>query len=140
MTALAHTTAHGWDALPGRAPGVSRPPLHLVPTGPAVRSGERVRSRERVPVRISRFGRLLLTTTALGVAVVLAVTLFGAGSASVGVDHTVTVMSGQTLSGIATTELPQLPMAEGVAQIRLANDLNTSQVHVGQELAIPRFG
>ena len=135
MTALAHDTQPGWDTLPGHVPGVTRPTLHLVPTGRAARS-----SRQTTPLRISRFGRLVLTATVIVIAGVLAVTLLGAGSASAGIDHTVTVVSGQTLSGIAHTELPDLPIAEGVAQIQLANHLNTAQIHTGQQLAIPSYG
>ena len=86
----------------------------------------------------------MLTGTAISVAALMAVVLtgvvFGVGAASGSIDHTVTVRSGQTLSGIAATELPQLPMAEGVAQIRLANHLNTSEVHVDQQLGIPSIG
>ena len=149
MTALAHDTQTGWDTPPGQAPGAPRPRLHLVPTGREAQSAPNA-----APLRISRFGRLLVTATVVVVAVVLASTLLGtflgstflgstflgAGSATAGIDHTVTVTSGQTLSGIADTELPTLPIAEGVAQIQLANQLNTSEVHAGQQLAIPSTG
>jgi LysM repeat protein len=47
------------------------------------------------------------------------------------------VQSGQTLSEIAATQLPDLPVAEAVAQIQLANDLASDQVHAGQTLRIP---
>ncbi len=139
MTALAHDLAGGWDALPGRAfddrLDGSRPTLYLVPGGRSARP-----SRPTTPLRASRFGRLVLTGTAVGVAalaVVLMGMVFGVGTARASIDHTVIVRSGQTLSGIAATELPDLPMAEGVAQIQLANHLNTSQVHVNQQLGIP---
>ena len=135
MTALAHDTLPGWDSLPAHVPGTMRPALRLVPTGRAARG-----SRPTSPLRISRFGRLVLTGAVVVIASVLAITLFGAGSASAGIDHTVTVMSGQTLSGIADTEMPSLPIAEGVAQIQLANHLDTSQIHAGQQLAIPSIG
>ena len=54
--------------------------------------------------------------------------------------HTVTVDAGQTLSSIATNELPDLPVREGVAQIQLANGLSSTDVHVGQVLQIPAIG
>lgn len=141
MTAQAHDTTIGWDALPGQAPDSVRPRLHLVPTGRAARRSLTSPRRELAPVRISRFGRLLLTASVIVLAVAIAVTtsraVFAAGAAP-GIDHTVTVVSGQTLSGIAATELSDLPIAEGVAQLQVLNHLNTSQVHAGQTLAVPR--
>lgn len=53
---------------------------------------------------------------------------------------TVTVERGQTLSQLAATHLPQLSIAEGVAQLRLANGLNSSNIEAGQRLVIPAIG
>ncbi len=126
------SAAAAWDGAPlGVRP--SRPLLHLVPTG-------RDASAAKPDLRISRFGRLLVTIAAVVVAAVLAVTLLGVAAAGASIDHTVTVRAGQTLSEVASAELPQLPVAEGVVNIQLANDLSTSQVHAGQELAIPAVG
>lgn len=105
-----------------------RPDLRLVCAGSPTTSP---------PLRLTRFGRLLLTLGVVAVAVMLAVSVVGAGAASATIDHTVTVSTGQTLSQIASRELPQVSVAEGVMQLELANDLSSSQVHAGQRLAIP---
>ena len=102
-----------------------------------------VHPRAAVPaarLRVTRFGRLLLVLGVVAVAAALAVTVLGAGPASATIDHTITVTSGDTLSAIAATSSPQVAVAEGVAQIQLANDLSSSQVHAGQRLAIPAVG
>ena len=49
----------------------------------------------------------------------------------------VVVQAGQTLSEIAVRELPDLPMGTAGAEIQIANKLNTSHVHAGQQLVIP---
>lgn len=114
--------------------GAGRPRLELVPTGHEARLGRRRGSP--APLRITRFGRLLLTSVGLAVVVALSSLVTGWAGA-LAVDHTVTVAAGQTLSGIAATELPQLPVPEGVARIQLANALSTTHIHAGQELRIP---
>ena len=73
-------------------------------------------------------------------AVALAVALFTGGASATVIDHSTTVGAGQTLSEIATQQLPQLPMAEAVAQLQIANDLTGSDIHAGQTLLIPRVG
>ena len=113
--------------------GPTRPDLRLVPTGADLDAA-------RPTLRVSRFGRVLCTLVVLVVAMVLAATLLGAGSANASIDHIVSVGAGQTLSEVATRELPRIPVAEGVAQIQLANGLSTSQVHAGQQLRIPAIG
>lgn len=131
------STAASWDAAPvtGRPAGPARPArpeLYLVPTG-----------RDAMPkptLRISRFGRLVGTVGLLLAAATLVLSLVGPPSSGVAVDRTVRVGAGQTLSEVAVRELPQLPVAEGVAQLQLANELSSSQVHAGQELKIPRVG
>jgi LysM repeat protein len=93
------------------------------------------------PLRITRAGRLALTLTVVVAAIALAVALFSGGSASATViDHATTVAPGQTLSEIATQQLPQLSTAEGVAQLRIANNLTGSDIHAGQTLLIPAVG
>ena len=125
------SAARAWEVAPLEVrPG--RPVLHLVPSGRAAVG--------RPAVKVTRFGRLLITASTVAVVTLLAVTILGVGSAGASIDHRITVRAGQTLSQVAATELPQLPVSEGVAQIQLANDLNTSQVHAGQELAIPLPG
>jgi hypothetical protein len=55
------------------------------------------------------------------------------------IDHATSVTAGQTLSGVASTQLPSLPVEDAVARIQLANGMNTSQVHAGQVLLIPEL-
>lgn len=80
----------------------------------------------------------MLTVLALAVTfvvafVVLSVTAPGATS----IDRHVTVRPGETLSGIAARELPEVAVSEGVAQIQLANNLSSPYLAAGQDLAIP---
>jgi hypothetical protein len=116
-------------------PRPARPQLRLVPTGDAVAA------RPAAPVRLTRRGRLAITLT---VAAVIAVFAFlmapGPSVPTTTIDHAATVAAGQTLSEIAATQLPKLAVSEAVAQIQLANNLNTSDVHAGQTLLIPRVG
>jgi hypothetical protein len=56
------------------------------------------------------------------------------------IDHSTTVRSGQNLSEVAAQQLPQLPVADAVARIQVANNLTTNQVHSGQALLIPAVG
>lgn len=127
------SAAAAWPVAPAAdrtgAPS-GRPELRLVPTGRAARPAA-------APLRITRFGRLLLLGAAITLVVVVAVGVLGAGSASATIDHSVTVTTGQTLSQVAARELPQLPVDEAAAQIQLANGLSSAQVHAGQQLAIP---
>jgi hypothetical protein len=99
---------------------------------------------ERVPApappatRLTGRGRLVITLVAVVAVVTLAVvlaTLVDATAAQV--DHATTVSAGQTLSDVAATQLPRLPINDAVARIQLVNGLNTSQVHAGQSLLIP---
>ncbi|EBM0725498.1 LysM peptidoglycan-binding domain-containing protein, partial [Salmonella enterica subsp. enterica serovar Senftenberg] len=75
-------------------------------------------------------------------AVVLAISLLsgGASASATVIDHATTVESGQTLSEVAATQLPQLPLADAVARIQVANDLAGNDVHAGQTLLIPAVG
>jgi len=132
------SAAVAWDVAPApvRVPvRPARPQLVSLPTGAAVPTVP------APPLRITRAGRLALTLTVVVAAIALAVALFSGGSASATViDHATTVAPGQTLSEIATQQLPQLPMAEAVAQLQIANDLTGSDIHAGQTLLIPRVG
>ena len=133
------SAAVAWDiatapvGAPGRTPrGPVRPHLTSVPCGKAAVV------RPAVPVRITRAGRLAITLTLAVALVVLALALFPAGASGTVIDHSTTVRSGQTLSEVALRELPQLPVADAVARIQVANNLTSSQVHTGQSLLIPR--
>ncbi len=120
-----------------------RPALRLVPTGVGATGVGATGSglvAGRARLRISRFGRVLVSLIGVALLTLLAVAVFGVGAAGATIERTVTVQPGQTLSEVAATELPQLSIAEGVAQIQLANAMNTSQVRAGQRLAIPTIG
>ena len=131
------SAAVAWDVAPAplRMPTrPTRPQLVSVPTG------EDVVIRPAAPVHLTRAGRLAITLTVLVAAVVLATTLLSGGASATVVDHATTVQSGQTLSEVAATQLPQLPLADAVARIPVANDLAGSDVHAGQTLLIPAVG
>ena len=131
------SAAVAWDVAPApvRVPvRPARPQLVSVPTGAAVLAAP------TTPLRITRVGRLALTLTVVVAAVAIAMALFTGGASATVIDHSTTVGAGQTLSEIATQQLPQLPMAEAVAQLQIANDLTGSDIHAGQTLLIPRVG
>ncbi|GAA2732402.1 hypothetical protein GCM10009867_08200 [Pedococcus aerophilus] len=131
------SAAVAWDIAPApvRMPvRPVRPQLVSVPTG------EDVVIRPAAPLRLTRAGRLAVTMTVVVVGVVLAISLLSGGASAVVIDHSTTVQAGQTLSEVAATQLPQLPINEAVAQIQIANDLAGSDVHAGQTLLIPAAG
>ncbi|HIZ97746.1 MAG TPA: LysM peptidoglycan-binding domain-containing protein [Candidatus Janibacter merdipullorum] len=128
MTALTAAPGHGSPI--GAPASRSARSRHLV----SVPTGEAVRPRV-TGLRITRRGRLAMTTTTLAVA-----SIAGAGMAfgGPGADAPeVTVERGQTLSSIAEAEMAGVPTHEAVTQIQVANDLTSSHVHVGQTLTIP---
>lgn len=130
------SAALAWDVdpdptAPSTRPFVAgRPRLHLVPTGPHV-------DAPRVHVQVTRSGRLVRTALVVSVALALTWTAVTALSAAAAGHHSTTVVSGQTLSQIAATELPDLPISDGVVRIQLANGLSSSEIHAGQLLQIP---
>ncbi|MCK0114157.1 LysM peptidoglycan-binding domain-containing protein [Ornithinimicrobium sp. F0845] len=125
------TTQAGRDG--GRTPG-RRDHLRVVAPG------------ERAPVDggrtgqlvLTRRGRLAVTLTVATVLVLAVVAALGMLPATASAGHTVTVQPGDTLSQIAVSELPELPMDRAIVQIQLANDLNTLHIQAGMELAIPQ--
>jgi hypothetical protein len=127
-----------------------RPPLRLVASDgtlcpdPCFDNGERFDLRVLAPapkrpgLRFTRRGRLTITLLALVAVATLAMVLAtSVDAAAPQIDHAATVSAGQTLSEVAATQLPSLPIRDAVAWIQLANGLNTSQVHAGQLLLIP---
>ncbi|ADU47952.1 LysM peptidoglycan-binding domain-containing protein [Intrasporangium calvum] len=106
---------------------VARPRLVLVP--PVTEPTYRLTRRGRVVVAFF----VALLVAALGLA------LAGQLASASGQPESVTVEAGQTLSEIALRELPQLPIAAGVVELQLANNLSTSYVHAGQTLVIPEL-
>jgi LysM repeat protein len=77
---------------------------------------------------------LTVTAAVLTLAALLATSV---SAAAPEIDHATTVFAGQTLSEVAAAQLPGLAIDEAVAQIQLANGLNSLQVHAGQSLLIP---
>ncbi|WP_345508499.1 LysM peptidoglycan-binding domain-containing protein [Terrabacter aeriphilus] len=117
-----------------------RPRLVSVPTGrEAGRAARAARAARdaRVPMRLTRFGRLVVSLLVASVVALLAVGLAGQLASATGEPRTLTVQPGQTLSGIAARELPGLSRADGVLELQLANGLSSSQVHAGQQLVVP---
>lgn len=131
------SAAVAWDIAPApvRMPvRPVRPQLVSVPTG------EDVVIRPAAPLRLTRAGRLAITMTVVVAGVVLAISLLSGGASAAVIDHSTTVEAGQTLSEVAATQLPQLPISEAVARIQVVNDLAGSDVHAGQTLLIPAAG
>ena len=119
---------------PAGSQPTGRPRLVLVPTGPEAARAARA---ARPPMRLTRFGRLVVTLLVAGVVSVLGVGLAGQLASATGEPRTVTVRAGQTLSGIAARELPELSTAEGVVELQIANALSTTSIHAGQQLVVP---
>ncbi|MGL4745542.1 MAG: LysM peptidoglycan-binding domain-containing protein [Dermatophilaceae bacterium] len=121
------------------------------PAGPPVSSGSGVRRRRHLvivppetavratpgPLQITRRGRVCVVVVLILVAVAISrlAAIPSAGSADA--SRIVTVPAGQTLSEIAASEMPGVPLDNGVVAIRLANRLDSAQVHAGQRLVIP---
>ncbi|WP_270889510.1 LysM peptidoglycan-binding domain-containing protein [Pedococcus sp. 5OH_020] len=131
------SAAVAWDVAPApvRMPvRPARPRLVSLPCG------EAAKAVPAAPLRLTRAGRLAITLTSVTAALVTTVALFSGGASAMTIDHSTSVQPGQTLSQIATEQLPQLPMADAVARIQVANDLTGTQVHAGQTLLIPAVG
>ena len=122
---------------PVRSQPTGRPRLVLVPTGPEAVRAARLARATQPPLRLTRFGRLVVALLVAAVVSVLGVGLAGQLASATGEPRTVTVQSGQTLSGIAVREMPELTAAEGVVELQIANGLSTTAIHTGQQLVIP---
>jgi LysM repeat protein len=129
MSALA-----AWDVVPATAPlRDRRGHLRLVPPVSAA-----VDTLPRsAPVRLTLAGRIVLAALLAAVALLLLSSTVGAARAASPARATVTVQAGQTLSELAVAHLPELSVSEGVAQLQLANGLNTPAIHAGQLLVVP---
>lgn len=89
-------------------------------------------------VRVTRRGRLAISLGVSTVVLALVVVMSGllpAGASAPERLHT--VAPGQTLSQVAATMLPEVPLDRAIVQLQLANGLNTLQVQAGQQLVIP---
>ncbi len=111
---------------PTRPTPTTRPRLVLVPQ-PA----------PEPTYRLTRRGRLVVALIVAVMLSVLALAFAGQLASAAAPPRSVTVEAGQTLSEIAARELPQLPIAAGIVELQLANNLSTSHVHAGQGLVIP---
>lgn len=131
---LAATGHAGHAASPPAHAAPERPHLALVPTGPGARGRSRA---EPVPVRLTRFGRLVVSVVVALAVSALAIGLVGQLALGSGDSRPVIVQSGQTLSQIAARELPGLPIRDGVVALQLANGLSSVHVQAGQRLVIP---
>lgn len=133
----------GADLAPRRHGASRRSHLRLVPGGLAATSGPAA-ELVSAPVRLTRFGRLMLlalvVVAAGAVALVLSLTSGSAGASVTTPAHSITVAGGETLSQIAARELPQLTVTQGVARIQSANSLPSTEVAAGQQLQIPAAG
>ncbi len=92
-------------------------------------------------LRLTRRGRLTVTSVAFATSLFAGV---GIASAHVGVpadtvtiDHSIVVRPGQTLWEVAATELPDLPVTSAIAEIQVANRMNSSELVAGTTLLIP---
>lgn len=95
------------------------------------------------PMRLTRFGRLVLSAVVAAAIVMLALLFNGGAADAKGVPADaprVTVMQGQTLSEIAATHLPQVDLNNAIVELQIANGLSSDQVHAGQSLVIPQLG
>lgn len=124
-------TASGY-AVPRRTRRPERARLVLVPTG------EAVAVTPPAALRLTRAGRLALSSTVLMLALVAAFIGLTGGAAASSVPERVTVEQGQTLSQIAAEHMSGTSIASDVAELRLANGLGSAQVRAGQEIVIPR--
>lgn len=92
--------------------------------------------RRTQPLRITRRGRLAVTSTVtLIIALVLASVLGTWGPASA--SSALVVQPGMTLSQIAAERLPGVPLSQAITDIQRANNLSDSGIAVGQTLVIP---
>lgn len=131
MSAIALHDLHDLEPVPARG---RRGHLRLVPTGQVEARG----ADHGGAMTLTRRGRLAVTVAVATTLVVAALLAFGMFPATAVAGHTVTVQPGQTLSEIAVTQLPGMPMDRAIVQIQLANEMSTVHVQAGMELEIPQ--
>ena len=132
--AVLDSTTSGYAVpAPSRRPSRQSPPrLVLVPTG------EAVRDVPQPALRLTRAGRLIITSAVLLVALAIAFVGLTGGAAATNAPVTVTVEQGQTLSQIAAEHMTGSSVATAVAELQLANGLSSAQVRAGQQIVIPQ--
>ena len=131
------SAALAWDVAPAPVRVPVRPARPRLVSVPCPEPAEAVPAG---PLTLTRAGRLAITATVAAAVLFLVVALFSGGASATVIDHSTTVSTGQTLSEIAVRELPQLPVADAVARLQVANDLTSSDIHAGQTLLIPAVG
>lgn len=109
-------------------------PRHLRLVGAQERVAPR-RAR-RGALRITRRGRLAVTTTVATVLALVLASMVGLLGPA-GATASVVVEPGMTLSQIAAEQLPDVPLSRAVTDIQRANHLSTTSLAAGQELVIP---
>src|SRR5699024_1224127 len=118
-------------------PGETAPRI-VVPGETAPGAAGTVAPPRRRGIVLTRRGRLAVTLTVASALVLAAVVVVGLLPVAAGGGATIVVQPGQTLSEIATTQLPQLPVDRAIVEIQLANELNSLHIPAGAELQIPR--
>lgn len=87
-------------------------------------------------MRITRRGRVARTIAifmAIGALAVATLMMVSPASAAIEVE----VQPGQTLSEIAATHLPNMPLDRAIVAVQVENSMNSAQVQTGQRLLIP---
>ena len=118
------------DRFPAARPLRPSRHLRLVPT-PVPSDGSHPEA-----LRLTRRGRLAITvsvTLAVVATLVTVALLIVPASAS----SEVTVQPGQTLSEIAATHLPHLPLDRAIVAVQQENQMNTLHLQAGQTVVIP---
>ncbi len=98
----------------------------------------------RLPVRLTRRGRLVLTLVMMAGLVMAGFTL-GRGSSQASVHthqarHAVIVQAGDTLWSVARRVAPQVDTRAVVAEIASLNKLSGAVVYPGERLIVPTAG
>ncbi|WP_131104071.1 LysM peptidoglycan-binding domain-containing protein [Ornithinimicrobium sufpigmenti] len=130
---LVPTSARGSDAAAGET---AAPASAWTVAAPAVSRAAAARRAAAAPLRITRRGRLALTSTATLVVALVLLSLMGVIGPA-GASSSVVVQPGMTLSQIASQQLPGVPLSQAVTDIQRANKLSTTSIAAGQELVIP---
>jgi hypothetical protein len=96
----------------------------------------------RVPVRLTRRGRLAMQVAVVAMASLAFAGIAAASKAAPGVwttrgDHAVVVHEGDTLWTIAARQMPGADRREVVEAIRQLNGLHGTRIEVGQQLILP---
>lgn len=87
-------------------------------------------------LRITRRGRLVRTVgIVLVIASLAAAAMLMVSPASATIE--VQVKPGQTLSEIASTHLPSMPLDRAMVAVQIENNLNSAQLQAGQRIVIP---